>query len=483
MDKSIYEEIASRCKGDIYIGVVGPVRTGKSTFIHKLLEGVVIPNIENEYDKERALDSTPQSGSGKAVMTTEPKFVPDDAVKINMDNTELNVKLIDCVGYMVDGAFGGEENRERMVKTPWSDEEMPFSRAAEIGTKKVISEHSTIAVLVTSDGSFGEIPRESFVAAEERVARELKENGKPFCIVLNSNSPESEEAHTLAEELESKYGVGVALVNCTDLEKNDFAAILSLILSDFPIRKIEFKLPRWVKALPEGHPMLTDSLEKINSLSEAVMKLGDINEKRLSEYGFEGAVTDAKDGLCRINVPYSQDSFFTALSEISGLEIHDECDLMKSVKEMARTKKEYEKIEGALNACKESGYGIVMPEKSSMEIGEPKLVKRDGAYGVKISASGESIHMIKLKLNAEFAPTVGSEAQAKDVLDYLVNEYLENPMGAMEGSVFGRSLSEHIDDGMKAKLENMPEDSRKKLATTLEKIMNEGANGLVCILL
>ncbi len=483
MDKSIYHQIARRCGGDVYIGVVGPVRTGKSTFIHKLLESVIIPNIENEYDRERALDSSPQSGSGKAVMTTEPKFVPDDGVKINMDNTELNVKLIDCVGYMVDGAFGGEADRERMVKTPWSENEMPFSEAAEIGTKKVISEHSTIAVLLTSDGSFGEIQRESFIPAEERVANELKENGKPFCIVLNSQKPESEEAHRLAQELEEKYGVGVALVNCTDLEKEDFGAILSLILNDFPIRKIEFSLPKWIKALPDTHPMMSGALERIGNMCEAVARLGEVRDDVLKNYGFKRTLTDASEGLCKIDIPYSKENFFTALSEMSGLTIYDECDLMKSIKEMAETKKEYEKIESALNECKESGYGIVMPDMTKMEIGEPKLVKRDGAYGVSISASGESMHMIKLRLNTELAPTVGNEAQANDLLNYLKAEYEENPMGAMQASIFGRSLSELVKDGMMSKLDNMPEDSRKKLGLTLERIMNEGANGLVCILL
>ena len=483
-DNSIYRDIATRTGGDIYIGVVGPVRTGKSTFIQKLLENLVIPNISDPYDKRRTEDVTPQSASGRTVMTTEPKFVPDESVKIRMeDGTEFNVKMIDCVGYLAEGALGTEENGlERMVLTPWSDEPMPFKDAAELGTDKVIEEHSTIAILVTSDGSFGEISRESYHEAEEKVAKKLQEKKKPFAILLNSRYPNSEQARELANELEAKYNAPAALVNCLSLSADDIGEILKLVLNEFPVTSLTFSMPDWCELLPDGHPIYNSILEKINSFTECVTTLGDVDRH---VHGYEGINTvslSAKDGCGEFEIPISKDEFYSAMSEACGIDIRSEKDLYYTVTTLAETDKKYRKIEAAIDDVNEKGYGIVMPSPDELVLEEPHLSKQNNGYGVKISARADSIHMIKAGIKTEICPVVGTEEQGDEVIKYLIAEIEDDPKKVLNSNMFGKSLYDMISDGLYSKLENIPDDSREKLAKTLERIVNEGANGLVCIL-
>ncbi len=484
-DNSIYKDIAMRTGGDIYIGVVGPVRTGKSTFIQKFLDTVVLPNIKNEFDKERTLDQMPQSASGRTVMTTEPKFVPDESVRIKLDgDAEFNVKLIDCVGYIVDGALGGEEDGEvRMVNTPWSDDAIPFTQAAEIGTEKVIGEHSTIAILVTTDGSITDIPRESYIEAEERAVKELREHGKPFAIVLNSKEPESESAHGLAVSLEEKYGAPVALVNCTAVNQEDIREILGLVLSEFPIRQLTFKLPEWTEVLPDTHTLKTSVMEKIQCFADSADKLGDIEPTLNLLDGIEKVSINAGEGTAEFNVSLSDSEYYAVMSELCGIEISDRKALLSTMIRLGETERDYKKIEGALRDVREKGYGIVMPSPDEVQLDEPKLTKQNGGFGVKVSARADSIHMIKAGIHAELCPVVGTEEQTEEVVKYLLDELEEDPKRVWESNMFGKSLYDLVNDGMNAKLLNIPDESRDKLGETLEKVVNEGANGLICILL
>ena len=484
-DNSIYSDIAKRTGGDIYIGVVGPVRTGKSTFIHRFLDTVVIPNIENEYDRERTLDEMPQSASGKTIMTTEPKFVPDESVTVVPDGvTRFNVKMVDCVGYMVDGALGAEENGNlRMVMTPWSEEEMPFVEAAELGTSKVIGEHATIAMLVTTDGTIADIPRESYVAAEERVVKELREYKKPFAIILNSRDPNSPEAHVLAHELEEKYGAPVALVCCPSLEADDIREILALVLGEFPIRSLTFDLPEWTEALPRDHKLKTKVIESISAFSDKITKLGDIEAALGEGCEFERVSINAGDGTAEFSIPIAKEEYYKILSEMCGVEIENEKALFSLIGELSGMREKYKKIESALADVEEKGYGIVMPTLSEMKLEEPTLVKQTSGYGVKVTAHADSIHMIKTGIKADFCPVVGTEEQSQEVVKFLSEEFEQNPDKVWEYNMFGKSLFDMVSDGMHAKLTHMPEESREKLSETLGKIINEGSNGLICILL
>ncbi len=484
-DNSLYQDIAKRTGGDIYIGVVGPVRTGKSTFIQKFLENTVIPNIENEYDKKRTVDELPQSASGKTVMTTEPKFIPDESVKIRMDEgTELNVKMIDCVGYLVDGALGAEEDGEtRMVTTPWDKEPIPFVKAAELGTGKVIGEHSTIGILVTTDGTIGDIPRESYVTAEERVAKELSELGKPFVIILNSRTPETDAARELAESLENKYSAPVALVNCLNLSTEDIKEILKLALREFPLRELSFKLPEWTEVLPKEHRLYSSIIDNIERFGESVSTLGDV-ERQLCEFeGISTLTLNAGDGTGEFEIPISKEVYYEAMSDVTGIEVSDEKSLFKTLKSLAETEKEYRKVEKALRDVNEKGYGVVMPSPEELLLDEPQLTKHAGGWGVKVSARANSIHMIKTGIKTEICPVVGTEEQSEEVVKYLLGELEEEPEKVWQSNMFGKSLYDLVNDGMNAKLMNIPDESREKLGETLERIVNEGANGLICILL
>ena len=484
-ENSIYADIAKRTGGDIYIGVVGPVRTGKSTFIRKFLDSVVLPNIDNDYDRQRTEDEIPQSASGKTVMTTEPKFVPDESVKIKTpDGTELNVKMVDCVGYMVGGALGGEEDGEsRMVMTPWSDEEMPFAKAAEIGTEKVIREHSTIAILVTTDGSITGIDREAYVPAEERIVAELKAAGKPFAIILNSKNPSSEAAHELAHSLEEKYSAPVALVSCPDVNRDDIREILSLILGEFPIRSMTFDMPEWCAALPEDHPLRRENIEKISAFAEQVEKFGDVDRviPEFPELSLE--VKNAADGTAKFNLPLAPEAYYNTLSEMTGLNLNDQRTTFDAIVELSKIREKYMRVEEALKCVEEKGYGIVMPTAADLRLDEPKVVKQQSGFGVKVSAVADSIHMIRTGIKTELCPVIGSEEQTAEVVKYLTDELRDNPAGVWEYNMFGKTLYEHLRDGMNSKLSHMPDDSREKLGETLSKIINEGASGLICILI
>ena len=484
-DNSIYSDIAKRTGGDIYIGVVGPVRTGKSTFIHRFLDNVVIPNIEDEYDRQRTLDEMPQSASGRTIMTTEPKFVPDESVKVVLDeDIEFRVKMVDCVGYLVNGSLGAEENGEkRMVITPWSEEAMPFTEAAELGTSKVIGEHATIAMLVTTDGSIADIPRESYIPAEERVVKELREYGKPFAIILNSANPDGEEAHALAHELEEKYGAPVALVCCPDLDADDIREILALVLNEFPVKELSFNLPQWTDALPGDYPLRTNILESIKTFADGIEKLGDIEKELSKGYNFQRVSVNAGDGTAEFNIPVDSSEYFHALSELVGVEISNERDLFANVRQLAEIKSKYDKVASALADVEEKGYGIVMPTLSELKLDEPTLVKQNNGYGVKVTARADSIHMIKTGIKADLCPVIGSEEQSEEVVKFLVSEFEENPDKVWEYNMFGRSLYDMVSDGMNAKLSHMPDESREKLGETLGKIINEGSNGLICIVL
>ena len=483
-DNSIYSDIAKRTGGDIYIGVVGPVRTGKSTFIRKFLDSVVLPNIENEYDRQRTEDEIPQSASGRTIMTTEPKFVPDDSVRVMLDSDiEFRVKMVDCVGYLVDGALGAEENGEnRMVITPWSDEAIPFTEAAELGTGKVIGEHATIAMLVTTDGSIAGIPRENYIPAEERVARELGELGKPYAIILNSANPDSDYARDLAHELEEKYNAPVALVCCPDLDADDIREILALVLSEFPVKEMSFSVPSWCEVLPDTHPLRTKMLDDVRRFADGIEKLGDI-EKNLLGYGLERISVDAGDGTARFNIPVDKNEYYRVVSEMCGIDVSNEKELLSTLKELAEIRDKYMRFEDALCDVEEKGYGIVMPSLKDLKLEEPTLVKQANGYGVKVSAHADSIHMIKTGIKADLCPVVGSEEQSNEVIKFLQTEAQENPDKLWEYNMFGKSLYDMVSDGMTAKLSHMPDESREKLGETLGKIINEGSNGLICILL
>jgi len=488
---NIYQQIAERTQGDIYIGVVGPVRTGKSTFIKRFMDLLVIPNIENVYEKERAKDELPQSATGRTIMTTEPKFVPNEAVKIVVDdNVEVKVRLVDCVGYLIRGALGHmENNAPRMVSTPWFDYQIPFEDAAELGTKKVINDHSTIGLVVTTDGSITEIDRQEYVEAEKRVIEELKSINKPFVIVLNSTNPYDSDTIRLKEELEEKYSVPVISVNCAQLRIEDVNAIMERILLEFPICEINVNMPRWVEALEDNHWLKVDMT---NAIKDTFKDVGKIREVKSSMIGFdvydfikkayidrinagEGSVfveMEAKDGL-----------FYRILSESTGLEIDGDYKLIGMIRELARVKKEYDRIEYALHEVKIKGYGIVMPTMEELTLEEPEIIRQGNKFGVKLKASAPSIHMIRADIETEIAPLVGTEKQSEELVNYLLQEFEGEPERIWESNIFGKSLHELVSEGLHNKLSRMPEDAQLKLQETLQKIINEGSGGLICIIL
>lgn len=490
-EHSIYNDIAQRTGGDIYIGVVGPVRTGKSTFIKRFMESLVLPNIAEGYSRERARDEMPQSAAGKTVMTTEPKFIPDEAVAIKIDNcSTLKVKMVDCVGYIVPEALGViEDGQPRMVRTPWSEEPMPFLEAAEIGTYKVISEHSTIGMLVTTDGSIGDISRSSYVEAEERIVNELKSLGKPFAIILNSVRPQSEEAIALAYELESKYDVPVALVSCIDLDSEDIRHILELVLYEFPVRETRISLPEWTTALDGDHRIKVSLLADIKSCADKISKAGDVKgafDSLLDNEYVKSSTVDKIDlgtGCVSLSISLKDGLYYEIISELTGFEIGGEQDLISLLKSLASIKERYDKIESALDEAEERGYGIVMPDVSELKLAEPEIVKQAGGYGVKLRASAQSIHMIRANIETEINPIVGTEQQSEDLVKYMLKEFEEDPQKIWSSNMFGKSLYELVNEGLHSKLEHMPDASRVKLSETLERIINEGSGGLICIIL
>ena len=487
----IYKDIAERTDGDIYVGVVGPVRTGKSTFIKKFMELLVLPNIDNEYKKERAIDELPQSAAGKTIMTTEPKFIPNEAVEITIaDNLKLKTRMVDCVGYLVNNAIGYlEDDMPRMVKTPWSAEEIPFERAAEIGTKKVIEEHSSIAILVTTDGSITGIPREDYVEPEERVARELSAKQKPFVIVLNSADPTSDECERLAKQLEAKYSTAVVSLNCTELSLDNINDIFSKILLEFPIEQINIRFPRWIECLQDTIEIKTELFNEIKECFSETKKLKEINDdvRKLQSTQVitrtEISKIELGTGNVELNISLKEELFYKVLTEITGEEISDEGKLFAKITEFSKIKKEYDKLEYALHEVNERGYGIVNPTVDDLILEEPEIIKQGSKFGVKLKAKAPSLHMIRINTETEISPIVGSEKQSEELVNYLLSEFEEDKKKIWDSNIFGKSVHDLVNEGLQNKLARMPEEAQMKIQETLQRIVNEGSGGLICIIL
>lgn len=488
---NIYNDISARTQGDIYIGVVGPVRTGKSTFIKKFMESLVIPNISGEFQKERARDELPQSAAGRTIMTTEPKFIPEDAIELSMeDNIHFRVRLIDCVGYIVPSAVGYiEDEQPRMVHTPWFDEEVPFNMAAEIGTQKVIKEHSTIGLVITTDGSISQIPREEYAEAEERVINELKEINKPFVVALNCVEPESEEALSLAKSLSEKYNVPVLPINCLELDTAQISDLLEKALYEFPAKRIELNFPSWIKSLDENDEFKSNMFAFIGESAKSITNIRSVKSfaQSLSEYKEIEATaisdSDLSVGKISISVRINSRYYYTVLSSKCGCEIKNEKDLMSVVSELSKIKTKFDKFNSALGEVERTGYGIVMPDIDELTLEEPEIVKQGRRYGVKLKAQAPSIHMIRCNTRTEVAPIVGSESQSQELVMYLLREFQENPAKIWETDLFGKSLHELVNEGLRGKLERMPDEARDKFRETIERVINEGCSGLICIIL
>ena len=490
-NSQIYQDISTRTAGDIYIGVVGPVRSGKSTFIKRFMETQVIPNIENIYRRERAKDELPQSGSGRMVMTAEPKFVPEEAVDISLeDGVSCSVRLIDCVGYMVPGAAGDTDgDTPRMVSTPWQEKEITMAEAAELGTTRVIREHSTIGVVITPDGSITDIPREAYVEAESRVIRELQEIGKPFLVLLNAADPNSERVRAMADDIAATYGVTCLPVNCQTLDDETVGRVLKAILYEFPLSELDLTIPSWVEALPASHPIKSalyqavregaKDLRLIRQVSGAVEAMGEcekISEAKVLALRLGSGVAEAE-----LKLPRSL--FYQTLSEQSGFPVSDDGDLMSLLTQLSEVKAEYDKVAQAVRDARETGYGIVVPGVDELDLEEPEIMKQGGRYGVKLKASAPSIHMIRADIETTVSPIVGNEKQSEDMVNYLLQEFEGDTGKIWQSNIFGRSFHEIVNEDLQAKLKHMPDDARKKLRETLERIINEGSGGLICIIL
>ena len=490
-DTSIYRDIAARTGGDIYIGVVGPVRTGKSTFIKKFMENLVIPNIANEYKRERAVDELPQSASGRTIMTTEPKFIPDEAAEIVMeDHTKLNVRLIDCVGYVVDGAIGQTENGEpRMVETPWSEDKMEFQHAAEIGTRKVIFEHSTVGLVITTDGSIGDLPREDYVDAEERIIQELKSMNKPFVVLVNSMFPESESAIHLRDQLAHRYDVSVLAVNCLELDRNKILSIIQGVLYEFPLKEIHVGLPSWVEGLENDHWFRREINHNILESAMVADRISSV-KKMIVDLAKKDQITscdvkniDLGQGSAELKVNVEDSIYYSILSEVLGIRVSNDRELVSVIKELSVAKREYDKIRDAFTEAKAKGYGIVFPATEEMTLSEPQVFKQGGRFGVKLSANAPSYHIIQADICTEISPIVGSEKQSEELIEYLLRDFEDDPSQIWASNIFGKSIHDLVNEGLHNKLSKMPEDARFKLQETLSRIINEGSAGLICIIL
>lgn len=490
-DASIYNDIAKRTDGNIYIGIVGPVRTGKSTLIKRFMDTMVVPNIEGEYQRERAIDELPQSAAGRTIMTTEPKFIPEEAVKIRVDDAgEFSVRMVDCVGYIVPSALGYvEEDKPRMVKTPWFEEEIPFNMAAEIGTQKVISEHSTIGIVVTTDGSISDIDRLEYEEAEERVIRELMAINKPFIVLLNCVEPNDESSVALADELTEKYGVPVLPVNCLELNENSIKEILSKILFEFPVQEILINLPEWINSLSSEHWLKkeiyttllnhADQIQNIRMLSALQQVLNDNQYVQFAEL----KTVELGSGRATIEVVLQNELFHQILSEETGLDICGDQGLLGCLMELADIKRQYDKVKGALEDVERIGYGIVMPEKEEMTLDDPEIMRQGGQYGVRLKAKAPSIHMMRADIQTEITPVVGSEKQSEDLVRYLLSGFEDDPTQIWDSNIFGKSLHDLVNEGLHAKLSRMPQDARNKIQETISRVINEGCSGLICIIL
>lgn len=485
---SLYSDMKARTNGEIYIGVVGPVRTGKSTFIKRFMDLCVLPQMENEHVRERARDELPQSAAGTTIMTTEPKFIPSEAALIYpIENISVKVRLIDCVGFMVEGASGHvEKDKERMVKTPWSQVEIPFTKAAEIGTKKVIGEHSTIGIVVTTDGSFSDIPRENYVLAEERTIKELAAIHKPFIVLLNSSKPFSKETQQLADELTEKYGVTVLPVNCDQLKKEDISMILENVLLEFPVTELDFFTPQWMEMLPEDHWLKAELIAKAFEVIEPINCIRDIKKnfpQVTGEYleGISVADISMSDGKIRLEIQMKPNIYYDVLSELTGTSISNEYELIHMIRELSAKKNEFDKVGNALAEVGASGFGVVTPVREEIVLEEPEVIKNGSKYGVKIKAQVPSINMIKTNINVEIAPIVGTKNQADDLIEYIKENAKDNAQGIWETNIFGKTIQQIVEDGIHEKTHNITPESMEKISSTLEKVMNENS-GLVCLI-
>ena len=485
----VYKDMKSRTDGEIYIGVVGPVRTGKSTFIKRFMDLLVLPNLTDENQKARARDELPQSASGTTIMTTEPKFVPKEAAQIRLsEDLEVKIRLIDCVGYMVNGATGHLENEtERQVKTPWFDYEIPFTKAAEIGTRKVIHEHSTLGIVVTADGSFGELKRENYIPAEEKTIRELQGIGKPFIVLLNSEKPYSQETKELAETMAETYKVSVLPVNCEQLKAEDIHGIMRQILFSFPISEVDFYIPKWVEMLPADHAIKQELLGEVRKIMEGLQDIrsategiGEPESRYIEKISMEKIEMDT--GKVTVRIAFEQKYYYEVLSELTGLEIKGEHELINGIRKLADMKREYAQIKDAFNDVQMKGYGVVSPRKEEIEIDEPALIRQGNKYGVKIHSQAPSVHMIRANIENEIAPIVGTEEQANDLIRY-IKDAADTPEGIWGTSIFGKSIEEMVLNGMETKIRMINEESQAKLQDTMKKIVNDSNGGLVCIII
>ena len=488
---SIYEDIAARTAGDIYLGVVGPARTGKSTFIKRFMEPLVLPSIDDDYRRQRARDELPQSGSGRTVMTAEPKFVPEEAVEIAMEGGgTFSVRLVDCVGYLVPGAVGQLEDGEpRMVHTPWFPQEIPMAEAAEIGTRKVIAEHATIGIVITTDGTITDLPREAYPEAEGRVIEELKALGKPFLILLNSAHPQGEAAQRLRAKLAEQYDVTCLAVSCLDLDQQAVTEIIQAVLYEFPLEELQLFLPDWVETLPTEHPIRTALFQAIRAQAGKLVRIRDVKPAVAAmgqcELVTGASVTGMKlgSGCCQARLELPRSLFYDTLSQQTGFALHSDGELLALLERLAVVQAEHQKVAAAMEEVRATGYGIVIPEAEELELEQPEIIKQGGRYGVRLRAKAPSIHMIRADIQAEVSPIVGSEKQSEDMLGFLLEEFEGAPEKIWQSNIFGRSFHELINEDLATKLKHMPEDAREKMRLTLERILNEGSGGLICIIL
>ena len=489
-NSSIYTDIAKRTNGDVYIGVVGPVRCGKSTFIQNFMKNFVLDNITNKHDKQRAIDELPQASDGNIIMTTKLQFVPNEAVKVKLGNTSMSVRLIDSVGFMIDGVAGATENdKPRLIKTPWSNEEIPFAQAAMIGTEKVINEHSTIAVVLTTDGSFGDIPRKNYIEAEQRTIKQLQSTNKPFIVVLNCVNPTDEKTIKVAKEIEQENNVKVVAINVNELKKEDVDNIMTEILKEFPIEVINIKMPKWLKPLPTDNSTIKEILDSVTDAVGDIDKVGEYNTNKIlfeNSQCFEPILNsniEMGEGSISFEIVPKEGLFYQVLSEQCGAEIKDDYELVNCLKELTFAKKKYDKIRSALDMVDENGYGIVVPTMDEMELKEPEIVKTGGKCGVKLKATAPSLHIMKVNVETEVSPIMGGYEQSEDLAKYLLQEFEHNPVGIWQTNMFGKSLESLVNEGINSKLASMPVNLQNKLRKTVGRIVNEGKGGILCILL